>query len=383
MYILLLFILIIQITIAQNHYNSYSNIKIQKTLQSIVDKGNFAGVIAIVANGNSIRSLNCVGYQNISNKIKMNPNTLFWIASQSKPIAATAVMMLVEEGKLNLDQPIEKYLPELKRLVFVTKWSADFQEERKITQHITLRMLLSHTSGMKWIGCVQEKAGVIDIVSLKTGVSVSAMTPLDVEPETEFRYSNQGINIAAAIVEKVSGMPYDEFLRMKLFEPLGMTNTTFWPSAEQQKRLAIPYEKINGILQATTINQLQYPLDDRCKRFAEAAGGLFSTPRDLVRFYQMIANKGIYKGKRLLSENSIAEMGAKQTGNNISVSYGLGWFVSEEEMSHGGSYGTDTRLNKNNRLITMFFVQEKGLDKENSDAIKIFIEKTKQIFENN
>ena len=378
--LLLLFFVIIQITVAQNQYLKSANTEIQETLQKIVDSQDFAGVVSIVADGNSIKSLNCAGYQNLSKKINMNPNTLFWIASQSKPIAATAVMMLVDEGKLKLDEPIETYLPELKRIVVKSKWSQDLQEERKISQFITLRMLLSHTSGMKWVGGIQEQAGVIDILSLKSSVYVTAMTPLEVEPQKEFRYSNQGINVAAAIVERISGMSYDEFLRKRLFDPLGMKNTTFWPTPDQQKQLAVPYEKKDGVLQPATINQLQYPLEDKYKRYAEAAGGLFSTPIDLVKFYQLIANKGVYSGKRLLSEKSIIEMGTKQTGSIVGASYGLGWFVSDVEMSHAGSFGTDTRINKNSGLITMYFVQQKGLNKENSEAIRMFIQTAKQIY---
>lgn len=379
-YVLLFVLMVTHITAAQKHQNYPSNIEIQQTLQSIVDQGNFAGIVTVVADKNKIKSVNCLGYQNISKRIKMKPNSLFWVASQSKPIAATAVMMLVDEGKLNLDKSVDNYLPELKNLFIKIKMSEDFLEEQKETKTITLRMLLSHTSGMKWVGSVQDKAGVIDILSLKTGIYVSAVTPLDAEPGKEFRYSNQGINVAAAIVERVSGIPYEEFLRKRLFKPLEMTNTTFWPTVDQQKCLAIPYEKINGTLQAATINQLQYPLNDKCNRHAEAAGGLFSTPEDLVKFYQMIANKGVWKGKRLLSENSIVEMGIKQTNSLIDTSYGLGWFVSDDEMGHGGSYGTDTRINKKNGLITMYFTQEKGLDKENMDALKIFLEKVKQIY---
>jgi len=377
----LFLVLITQLTFARKTAEFPTNAGMQGVLDSMIDKGDFAGIITVVATAHHIESLNCAGYQDAEQRLKMKPNTLFWIASQSKPIAATAVMMLVDDGKVDLDAPVEKYLPELKRLVVSTKWTDSIQVEQRVHRPVTLRRLLSHTAGLKWVGGVQEKMGVIDVVPLQVAVYVTAMTPLEAVPGTRFIYSNQGINVAAAIVERVSGMPYEEFLQKRLFTPLGMINTTFWPSKGQQKQLAVPYEKINGKLTPTTVSQLQYPLEDKMKRHPEAAGGLFSTPEDLVKFYQMIAGKGVYKGKRFLSENSVNEMGKKQTGDKVDAFYGLGWTVSKDEMSHGGSYGTDSRVNRETGWITMYFVQEKGLDKENSQSIDMFISKVKEVFD--
>lgn len=356
------------------------NKKLWKTMQIFLDKGDFAGLVTIVADKNKILSFNCMGYRDLSKKLKMKKNTLFWIASQSKPIAATAVMMLVEEGKLSLDEPITTYLPELKDLKVDQEYLKDSQKEYSGTPAITLRRLLSHTSGMKWVGSIQEKVGKIDIIPLNSSVYVSAQTSLCAVPGDKFSYSNQGVNTAAAVIERISGMPYEKFLEQRIFKPLGMKNTTFWPDAKQQKNMAISYEKVNGSLREARIDQLQYPLNDKHKRYPEAAGGLFSTPEDLVKFYRMIANGGIYKGKRFLSASSVAEMGGKQTGKNVETSYGLGWAVSEDEMSHGGSYGTDTRVNKKSGLVTLYFVQERDLDEENGKAQNSFVNEVKAFF---
>lgn len=368
------------VTAAQKRNVDKFNDEERKTMQIFLDKGDFAGLVTIVADKNKILSFNCMGYRDLSKKLKMEKNTLFWIASQSKPIAATAVMMLVEEGKLSLDEPITTYLPELKDLKVDQEYLKDSQKEYSGTPAITLRRLLSHTSGMKWVGSIQEKVGKIDIIPLNSSVYVSAQTSLCAVPGDKFSYSNQGVNTAAAIIERISGMPYEKFLEQRIFKPLGMKNTTFWPDAKQQKNMAISYEKVNGSLREARIDQLQYPLNDKHKRYPEAAGGLFSTPEDLVKFYRMIANGGIYKGKRFLSASSVAEMGKKQTGKNVETSYGLGWAVSEDEMSHGGSYGTDTRVNKKSGLVTLYFVQERDLDEENGKAQNSFVNEVKAFF---
>lgn len=343
-----------------------SNKEIQAVLQPYIDKGELPGIVTVVARKEEIKSVVSVGFQNITTKKAMTPDALFWIASQTKPITATAVMILVEEGKLNLDEPVTTYLPELKKLT---------------TKPITLRNLLSHTSGMKWVNSIQEQMGVIDGLPLKTGVYATVLTPLDTLPGTRYKYSNQGVNIAAAIVEKVSGTPFEEFLQKRIFNPLGMKNTTFWPAEAQLKALVTPYKKgDNGTLVETTVNHLQYPLDDKTKRYPEAAGGLFSTPRDLVKFYQMLANNGVYNGIRILQESSVKEMSRRQTKETMDKSYGFCLDVTDKQYGHGGSYGTDTRIDKSTGLIYMYFIQQNGL-KASSEALNAFKRKAKEIFD--
>ena len=374
------FLLLCFISLSLYSEAQISNKEIDAVLMPYVTSGEVSGIVTIVAKGENILSVNNVGFQNIDKNKKMEPDALFWIASQSKPIAATAVMMLVEEGKLSLDEPITTYIPEFNRLVVARIWREGWQVEERLSKPITLRHLLSHTSGMQWVAELQGQAKKIDVLPLQLSLYASTTTPLFFEPGERYNYSNQGINVAAAIIERVSGKPYFDFLQSRLFEPLGMKSATFWPADKDLEKLAVPYKKgSDGKLEETTIDQLQYLLSDRTKRFAEAAGGLFCKPIDLVKFYQMIANKGVYKGKRYISESSIAEMGKKQTSIDIKDSYGLGWSVTDSFMGHGGAYGTDTKVYQKDGYVVMYFIQEQGLPKSGEAQIR-FLNTVQKIY---
>src|SRR5262249_9202777 len=151
-------------------------------------------------------------------------------------------------------------------------------------------------------------------------------------------YSNAGINTAGRIIEVVSGMSYEKFLETRLFKPLGMKDTTFWPTSSQLRRLAKAY-KPNAAkdgLEETPISQLHYPLNDPVRQ-PMPAGGLFSTANDLSIFYRMIANGGAFNGKRILSENALEQMTSKQTGD-LATPYGFGINVGGGHIGHGGAY---------------------------------------------
>lgn len=351
---------------------------IQAIISPYTEAGQIGGVVTIVAKGADILSVNSAGFQDIAQGKAIGPESLFWIASQSKPMAGVAVMMLVEAGKLDLDEPITTYLPEMGRMVVSRVSRDDWQVEERISTPITLRHLLSHTSGMRWVGQLQEQAKKIDVIPLRLGVYEAVTSPLLFEPGERYSYSNQGINIAAAIIERVSGMKYEDFLQKRIFDPLDMRSATFWPTDDQLKRLVVPYKLDSaGQLQAIGIDQLQYPLSDRQNRFAEAAGGLFCTPSDLVKFYQMIACGGRYKGTQLLQGSSITELGRRQTPENVPESYGLGWGVGENFIGHAGAYGTDAKVFPDGELVTLYFVQEQGLPKS-GEALTRFLDHVKE-----
>ena len=343
--------------------------KITTALQKYVDQKELAGIITVVAQKDKIVSLNCVGCQNAETHKKMNPNTLFWIASQTKTFTGTAIMMLVEKGLVDLDEPITTYLPELKTLYVTESQDENKKTERKLTSAITLRHLLTHTSGMQFLGGIQQQTGHIDMISLPVSLYSTVLTPLQFNPGEKYLYSNQGINVAAAILERVTGVTYEQFLQEHILDPLDMKSTTFYPTEEQLKNFAPPHKKdANGQLVTSHISFLQYPLSDTKKRFPEAGGGLFSTPLDLVKFYQMILNGGVYNGKRILSEKSIREMGSRQTPQREGMSsYGFGWVVAPEYMGHSGACGTESRVYTKGGYILMYIAQEDGL-KANKDA---------------
>jgi CubicO group peptidase (beta-lactamase class C family) len=332
-----------------------SDSRLRSAMQEAIDRGEAPGLIYIVADKDKILEEQYLGMSDRKGNKKMSPDALFWIASQSKPFAGVAVMMLVEDGKLDLDEPITTYLPELNRMMVRSLKKENFQVLEKLVKPITLRHLLSHTSGMTFLGGVQEQTGKIDPLSLANSIYVTAITPLLFEPGESYEYSNQGINIAAAIVERVSGMNYETFLQKRIFEPLEMNSATFFP--EGKAELILPYTVKEGKMEEISIGYLQYPLNDRSKRHVEAGGGIFCTPRDLLKFYRMIAAKGVYNNRRIVSEESIRRMGEAQTGIYPKSSNGLGWAVSDSYMGHGGALGSDTKVYKKNGRIVMYIVQ--------------------------
>lgn len=341
------------------------------SLQPFIDRHELAGAVTLVADKDEVLNVDAVGYADIAAGKPMRPDALFWIASQSKPITATALMMLVDEGKVKLDDPVEKYLPEFKNVWLAAEQDKDHILLKKPGHAITVREILSHTSGLAFKSAMEEPT--LDILTLAEGTRSYAMTPLLFEPGTRYQYSNAGINTAGRIIEVISGMPYARFLNIRLFEPLGMKDTTFWPNDEQLARLAKAYKpnaEKNG-LEETTIGQLKYPLNDP-KRQPMPAGGLFSTAADLARFCQMILNGGEFRGKRFLSKEAVAEMTRRQTGESLKESYGLGWATGGGAFGHGGAFSTNMSIDPKRNLITIYMIQHAGFPGEGAKALGAF-----------
>jgi len=334
-------------------------------LQPFVDRHELAGAVTLVASKDKILSVEAVGYSDIANKKRMTTDAVFWIASMSKPIASTALMLLVDEGKVRLDDPVGKYLPAFDPRIMAASPDETEVLLRKPSHPITVRQLLDHRSGMKFKSSLESPT--LDAFPLELRVKSYALEPLMSEPGAEFSYSNAGINTAAHIIEVVSGMPYEEFLQRRLFDPLGMTDTTFWPTDAQVARLAKSY-KPNAAgtdLEETSISQLRYPLTDRNDRYPMPAGGLFSTAADLVKFCQMLLNGGTYSGKHILSETAIKEMTRWQSGpvdlGYGYTGYGLGFELkSSGAYGHPGAYSTNMTIDPVHGLITIWLVQHVG-----------------------
>jgi CubicO group peptidase (beta-lactamase class C family) len=336
---------------------------IAATLQPFVDSHSLAGAVTLVADKDKVLSLDAVGYADVAAKKPLRPDALFWIASQSKPITAAALMILVDEGKVHLDDPIAKYLPEFKDQWLAVEQDKEHVLLKKPKHAVTVRHILSHTSGMPFSSAMEQPT--LDMLSLRDAVRSYAMTPLQFEPGSKFHYSNAGINTAGRIIEVVSGQPYEKFLEKRLFQPLGMKDTTFWPTKEQLTRLAKSYKSnaSNNGLEAIQIGQLHYPLNDP-KRQPMPAGGLFSTAQDVARFCQMILNGGVFQGKRFLSQAAVKEMTKKQTGSAINVGYGLGWSTGSDTFGHGGAHATNMTIDAKHGLIMIFMVQHAGFPGE-------------------
>ena len=197
---------------------------------------------------------------------------------------------------------------------------------------------------------------------LKNAVRTYAAEPLLFQPFTDYSYSNEGLNTAARIIEVVSGMPYEQFMQKRLFDPLGMSDTTFWPSAEQTARIATTYKlsKQASDLEATPIDQLTYPLSDRAHRYPMPAGGLFSTAADMEKFCRMILNGGTLDGKRYISERALHQMTSTQNGTLGGTDYGFGWAVSNGSFGHGGAYKNAIDIDPATGRILVFMVQQNG-----------------------
>src|SRR5579872_2625485 len=183
-------------------------------LQPYIDRHVLAGAVTLVATKDKVLSQEAVGFMDVKAGTPMRPDALFWIASQSKPITATAVMMLVDEGKIALDDPVEKYLPEFKGQMVVAESDANHVLLHKPVHPITVRNVLSHTSGMKFSSPMEQPT--LDGLTLKDAVRSYAILPLQFEPDSKYQYSNAGINTAARILEVRSGMKYEEFLQKRL-----------------------------------------------------------------------------------------------------------------------------------------------------------------------
>lgn len=334
---------------------------IQAYLQPLVDNHTLSGAVVLVADRDSILYLRGIGYRDIAAHAPMPTDAMFWIASTSKPMTATAFMMLVDEGKVRLDDPVEKYLPEFKGQQVQADQGAGKPPKLVPANHpITIREILSHTSGLRFRSAQQP--GALDLLPLKDQVRSFAAEPLLYQPGTSWQYSNEGLDTAARIIEVVSGTPYEQFMQQRLFDPLDMHDTTFWPNAEQISRLATSYEADSKThaLKAIPIDQLTYPLSDHQRRFPMPAGGLFSTATDLSKFCQMILNGGALNGHRFVSAEAIHEMTTRQNDHLSSKGYGLGWSVSPGAAGHGGAYSNAMDINFTNGRIFLFMVQQNG-----------------------
>ena len=346
--------------------------KVASLLQPFVDKHELAGAVALVVDKEKVLAVESVGFADIAAGKKMDEHALFWIASQTKPITATGVLMLVDEGKIQLDDPIEKYLPEFRGQMVIAEKDGEHVLLKKSARAVTIRDTLNHMSGMPFKSAVEEPT--LDALLLATAVKSYALTPLQTEPGTKYQYSNAGINTAARIIEVVSGQKYEDFMQQRLFGPLGMKDTTFWPNEEQAARVAKSYRpnKDKTNLDEFKISQLIYPLSDTARRYPMPAGGLFSTAHDVALYCQMLLNGGELKGKRYLSEAAIREHSTRQTPPTVKESYGLGFAVGPDTFGHGGAQATNMEIRPKQGIAVVWMVQHGGFVGEGGKAQGVF-----------
>lgn len=352
----------------------------KNVLQQYVDRGELAGAVTVVADRNKVISLQCAGYADVAAGRPMQPDTVFWIASQTKPITAAAFMMLVDEGKVGADDLVETYLPEFKGQWLVAEKDEARLLLKKPSRVITLRDILTHTSGLPFMSAMEVPT--LDLLGLRECALSYAMTPLEFQPGSKYLYSNCGINTVGRIIEIVSGMGYAEFMDTRLFGPLGMADTTFLPNASHISRLAKAYQPnaAKTGLEEVQIPQLKYPLDDPARE-PMPAGGLFSTAIDCARFMQMVLNNGTFEGRRYLSPESVAAMTSKQTPPSLSDGYGFGWATDEHYFGHAGACGTNMGADTGLGMITVYLIQQgNGFIGEGNKAHDAFMSQAKAEF---
>ncbi|MGC1275700.1 MAG: serine hydrolase domain-containing protein [Planctomycetaceae bacterium] len=339
--------------------------KIAKRMQSFVDDGRIAGAVTLVADRNGVVHHTAVGKAEIETDRPMKPDAIFAIASMTKPIAATAVMILVDEGKLALDDPVSKFIPEFA--------DVKLSDGAKPKREITLRDVMTHTSGL---GGDQRLAG-----SLEETAKQIATRPLDFEPGTKWQYS-PGLTVAGRVVEVAAGQPFDEFLAERIFQPLGMKDTTFKPSEEQRSRLAQLYKAGDDGEKLEPVDHWIHDPSEGRERGPNPSGGLFSTAADLARFYRMVLNGGELDEKRILSQEAVETMTRIQTGDITTGftpgnGWGYGWCIVREPQGvtemlsagtfgHGGAFGTQGWIDPQQGEVFVLLIQRAGLP--NSDA---------------
>jgi len=287
-------------------------------MQELVSKNEISGAVTVVVAKDKVLHLESTGLADVASKRPMTPDTLFWIASMTKPTTGTAVLMLQDEGKLNVADPVAKYLPEF----------ANLKTPSGKPANLTITQILTHTSGLgEASGEAAKQAHTLaDLVPLWLAA------PMQYEPGEKWKYTQSGINAAARIVEVVSGQTFDQFLQTRLFDPLGMKDTTFYPTDTQRARLVTAYakNKDTGALDPVP------PRDDFGTRGRppQGNGGLYSTAPDYARFCQMLLNGGTLDGHRYLSAAAMKFLTTPQTGDMPT-----GFFQNAASGNHGANYG--------------------------------------------
>ena len=317
-------------------------------LKAHVDKNQVAGVVTAVRHHGKLVHLDTVGLADRENHLEMRPDTMFWIASMTKSITATCVMILADEGKLSLDEPASKYIPALAKI--------KLRDGKSPAKPITIRHLLSHTNGLSQ----PPRKPTDHNMTLARYADQIAAGPLEFEPGSKYEYGF-GLTIAGRIVEIVSGQPFEVFMQKRIFDPLGMKDSTFYPTAEQIRRIAKTYKAGKDAAGNLALIPAHNPFvtnDPTVRNEPEPSGGLFSTATDMSRFYQMILNGGELEGKRIVSKKSVAEMTRQQATVTKDRYYGLGWFIYPDgSFGHGGAYATDGLVDPKRDLVTVFMVQ--------------------------
>jgi CubicO group peptidase (beta-lactamase class C family) len=346
-------------------------------MKSFIDQQAVAGAVTLVAHGDDIVEFDATGMADIEASRPMRKDTIFQIMSMTKPVTAIGIMMLAEQGKLALRDPVEMYLPEFKGLQVVTNTGPDAEHLSRPNHAITIRDLMTHTSGMRDAAPPEIHDYPQSMsVPLDQVVKALAKQPLLFQPGTEWSYSSPGIEILGRIIEVCSGEKYPDFITGHILKPLGMKDSFFFPPADKVDRIAMVYSRKDGKLVPAPGTILGGdPAKHRQGAVFPAPGwGLYSTAEDLLHLYRMMLGDGEYDGHRYLSPFSVHVMTEPQTtgirpvGWMRGADYGLAWEVVTDPLGelaghtigtygHGGAFGTQGWIDPNNDLVSILLIQ--------------------------
>ena len=324
-------------------------------LQARIDEGKLSGAVVMIAQNGEIQLSKALGYQNVEDEIPMQEDTIFRIFSMTKPITGTALMVLHDEGKFELNDTVEKYLPELGGMeVFVSQNDDGSWVTEPANHPMTIRELMSHTGGLLYtpplsrgpVASAYAKAGINNLFNYTLEESIPALAdiPLGYQPGTQWVYSIS-VDVQGYLVERLSGQKFDEFLQERLFDPLDMAETGFFVKPENADRLARQYQpRQDGTLARTDTGAFLNP-----PKFLSGGGGLTSTAGDYMKFVQMHLNGGELNGKRVLSKEAVEIMRSNQLpdavpgigqlypGNGFGVDFAI---VNDSAAFQGAPLGT-------------------------------------------
>jgi CubicO group peptidase (beta-lactamase class C family) len=346
-------------------------------MQHFVADQTVAGAVTLVAHGGAVIEFHAAGMADIEAGRPMQKGTIFQIMPMTKPVTAIGIMMLAEEGKLALRDPVEQYLPEFRNQRVAANVGPDAAHLSLPDHPVTIRDLLTHTAGIQ----DAAPAAIHDYpqsmnIPLDQVVQHLARQPLLFQPGTQWSYSSPGIEILGRVIEVCSGQKYDDFINSRILQPLGMQDSFFYPPAAKIPRIAMVYVQKDGKLVRAPATILGGdPAKYRQGAVFPAPGwGLYSTAEDLLHLYRMMLNEGVYEGRRYLSPFSVHLMTEAHTGGIHPVGwmrgtgYGLAWEVvtdplgelaghSKGTYGHGGAFGTQGWIDPANDLISILLIQ--------------------------
>ena len=366
-------VLVATLTLLSNNAIAKTKVTAAKTsyakeaLQEYVKSGQLPGAISVFYK-DGVQETCCIGYADVESKRPITMNSAFMQCSQTKGFCGVTIAKLVEEGKLSLEDPVSKYLPEFETLWVRVEKTDSTMMLNKAKNVLTVRMVMNHTGGFPFEASVKRRdvrgGGWSGGARVRQVAAVAAEAPLRFEPGTNVRYSNTGIDIGAAIVEVITGMRWEDYLKKEVLDPLGMKDTWFWPTDKQIKNKIELYEyKENA--PAVWVEEMdweQRPYNDD-HVFASAGAGLWTTANDQLKFYKMLMNLGLGEnGVRILKEETVKNLLAVSTRPAELGGYSLGLTAPVEDtedswFGHGGAWGTNCQVNYHKKELRMWVVQ--------------------------